>query len=245
MWQHDAVPVNTHNLTLAHYRVPRCSVVVSKKWPRNLCSARGTTFELSNFLPLDSYIIITFFLLLLLCLVNCIYNLPFHFNHLDDISFSLAIYELSHGPINCNSDCLDTLLFNPIKQPELCNPLSSYLDPDSNFATCPLPSKYVVEEELNNEMDTANNTVNFSIMHLNARSLLGNFDKVYLLLNNICKLFSIICVSETWLNDATSELVNITGYNFVSSHRKSKSGRGVSINLQSDLDYKLCPECNF
>ena len=28
-------------------------------------------------------------------------------------------------------------------------------------------------------------------------------------------------------------------------HRKSKSGGGVGIYLQNDLDYKLRPECNF
>ena len=50
---------------------------------------------------------------------------------------------------------------------------------------------------------------------------------------------------ETWLNDATADLVNITGYNFVSNHRKSKSGGGVGIYLQNDLDYKLRPECYF
>ena len=82
-------------------------------------------------------------------------------------------------------------------------------------------------------------------MHLNARSLFGNFDKVNLLLNNIHKPFSVIGVWETWLDDTTSELVNITGYSFVSNHRKSKSGGGVGIYLQNDLDYKLHPECNF
>ena len=170
-------------------------------------------------------------------------SLPF--NHLDDTSFNLAIYELSHGPINCDSDRLSMLLFNPIERPELCNPLSSYLDPDSNFATRPPSSKYVVEEELNEESDPVNNTASFSIMHLNARSLFGNFDKVNVLLNNIHKPFSVIGVSETWLNDAISELVNIIGYSFVSNHRKPKSGGGVGIYLQNDLDYKLRPECNF
>ena len=120
--------------------------------------------------------------------------------------------------------------------------LYSYLDPNSNFASHPPPSKYVVEEELNNEMDTANNTANFSIMHLNAHSLLGNFDNE---LNNVRKPFSIIGMLETWLNDTTSELVNVTGYNFVSTHFKSKSGGGVSIYLQNEHDYKLCPECKF
>ena len=73
-------------------------------------------------------------------------SLPF--NHFDDTSFNLAIYELSHRPVNCDSDRFNMLLFNPIEPPDLCNPLSSYLDPDSNFATRPPYSKYIVEEEL-------------------------------------------------------------------------------------------------
>ena len=42
----------------------------------------------------------------------------FPFNHLDDSSFNLALYELSHGHLNFNSDRLETLLFNPVEQPE-------------------------------------------------------------------------------------------------------------------------------
>ena len=59
------------------------------------------------------------------------------------------------------------------------------------------------------------------------------------------KPYFVIGVSETWLNDATSELVNIIGYSFVSKHRKSKPGGGVGIYLQNDLDYKVRPKCNF
>ena len=40
---------------------------------------------------------------------------------------------------------------------------------------------------------------------------------------------SVMGVTETWLNDATSELVNIIGHNFMSNHRISKSGGGVGI----------------
>lgn len=74
---------------------------------------------------------------------------------------------------------------------------------------------------------------------INPRSLLGNLDKFKLMLGNLRNLFSVISVSETWLNDTTAEQVNITGYNFVSNHRKSKSGGGVGIYLQNDLEYKL------
>ena len=64
------------------------------------------------------------------------------------------------------------------------------------------------------------------------------------MLGNLRNLFSVIGVSETWLNDTTAEQVNVTGYNFVSNHRKSKSGGGVGIYLQNDLEYKLRPDCN-
>ena len=63
------------------------------------------------------------------------------------------------------------------------------------------------------------------------------------MLRSLKKPFSVIGISETWLTDCTAELVNITGYNFVSNHRKSKTGGGVGIYLQDDLQYKLLNEC--
>ena len=55
------------------------------------------------------------------------------FNHLDDGSFNLAVYEFSHGPLNYDADRLETLLFNPVERPQLFNPLSSHLNPDIIF----------------------------------------------------------------------------------------------------------------
>ena len=51
----------------------------------------------------------------------------------------------------------------------------------------------------------------FYLMHLNARSLIGNFDKFKILLANMKKTFSIILVSETWLNDLTLDFANMSG----------------------------------
>ena len=56
---------------------------------------------------------------------------------------------------------------------------------------------------------------------------------------------AVLGMSETWLTDSTSELVSITGYNFVSNHRKSKTGGGVGIYLQNDVEYKILKECTF
>ena len=72
-----------------------------------------------------------------------------------------------------------------------------------------------------------------------------NFDQLNLLLRNLNMPFSVIGVSETWLTNCTAEHVNIRGYNFVSNHRKSKTGGGVGIYLQNGLEYKLLEECKF
>ena len=39
--------------------------------------------------------------------------------------------------------------------------------------------------------------------------------------------------------------MNISGYNFVSNHCNSKTGRGTGLYSQDSLKYKLCPECIF
>ena len=101
----------------------------------------------------------------------------------------------------------------------------------------------MAEDDLNNRVPSFSDKTNFSIIHLNARSLLKNLDKLNQMLRNFKKPFSVIGVSETWLADCTAELVDITGYNFVSNHRKSKTGGGIGIYLQNDLQYKLLDEC--
>ena len=60
----------------------------------------------------------------------------------------------------------------------------------------------------------------FSALHLNARSLAGNFDKFNMLLSSIEHTFSVIGVSETWLNDSNFDLVNIPGYRFISTNSR-------------------------
>ena len=80
-------------------------------------------------------------------------------------------------------------------------------------------------------------------MHLNARSLMKNLDQLNLMLGSFKKSFSVIGISETWLTDCTVELVNISGYNFISNHRKSKTGGGVGFYLHNDFQYKLLNEC--
>ena len=53
------------------------------------------------------------------------------------------------------------------------------------------------------------NGLDLSILHLNARSLYGNFGKFKQLLGLLDHEFSVIGISETWLNDSTLNLVDL------------------------------------
>jgi hypothetical protein len=172
--------------------------------------------------------------------VNHMSILPFY--HLNDNSFNKLIYEQTYGTLKFDEDRLESLFFNPIDQPKSNDVFSSYLDPDLN-AFQHSASNYMVEDELNTKLDDNNNS--FSLLHLNARSLLGNLDKLKILLSNIKKPFSVIGITETWLNDQTHDLVDISGYKFVSNHRTTKPGGGVGLYLQNSLEYKLCSKCNY
>ena len=91
----------------------------------------------------------------------------------------------------------------------------------------------MVENEISDLIDETKDGSDFSLLYLNCRNLIGNFDKFKILTRNLRKSFSIIGVSETWLNDETSDLVNFSGYNFISNHRLNKVGGGVSQTLST------------
>ena len=59
----------------------------------------------------------------------------FPFNHIDDSSFNLVLYELAHGTMNYTNDLFETLLFNPIDESPISSSFPSNLDPDNNYGS--------------------------------------------------------------------------------------------------------------
>jgi hypothetical protein len=112
------------------------------------------------------------------------------------------------------------------------------------YACSQTNSNYIVEDEINGLTNAKQFNSSFSLLHVNCRSLVGNFDKFQSLISSLNKPFSAIGVSETWLNDLTCDSVNISGYNFISNHRSTKTGGGVGIYLHDFLQYKLLHNCN-
>jgi hypothetical protein len=65
------------------------------------------------------------------------------FNQLDDTAFNIALYEMSHGPLNYDTDRLQSLLYNPVEQQiSTANSLLNSLDPDMNLINSPPTSVF-------------------------------------------------------------------------------------------------------
>ena len=86
---------------------------------------------------------------------------------------------------------------------------------------------------------------NFSIIHLNIRSLHKNIDKFKDFLNDIKGKFSVNVLSETWIDDDKADLnslFHIPNYSFIHEKRKiNHKGRGLGIYVHKTLDYKILP----
>ena len=50
--------------------------------------------------------------------------------------------------------------------------------------------------------------------------------------------FSVIGISETWLNDS-SHSVDISGFKFLHKYRQNRTGVGVGLYISNDLEFKL------
>ena len=164
-------------------------------------------------------------------------NLPF--SHLDDEEFALMLYELQNGPVRFDHDRLSNLLFNP-----LTSNLDRYLirsediDPDAHVKT-DSRCDYYVEDKFNEMLHSKFRNDNyFSIVHLNIRSLQNKLGDLTTLLANLDIRFSIVGITETWLQESTHN-VDIDGYDFVYKNRSSKSGGGVGLYVSNNLNFKI------
>ena len=73
---------------------------------------------------------------------------------------------------------------------------------------------------------------------MNVRSLSKHFNDLSEYVSTLNMSFSIIGVSETWLNKSNEHLFNIPGFNFISNIRQHKSGGGVGLYIKDDLKFK-------
>ena len=93
----------------------------------------------------------------------------------------------------------------------------------------------------NNRFSIPNDSNNeFSLIHINSRSISKNFDSVETLLLSLMNFsFSVIGISETWLHANSPNIYNIPGYDMLHADRKEGRGGGVALYIRKDLIYKI------
>lgn len=164
----------------------------------------------------------------------------FSFNDLDDADFNIAIYEMQSGPVRYDADRLASLSFNPLFHNIRTNLARSFdLDPDTSLSDLFSDAReYFIEDRFNYMLFREDTRIHdsFSLLHLNVRSQQCNASKLTDLLSNVNLKFSLIGISETWLNDS-SPSVDIDGHTFVHKSKESRSGDGVSLYVSSNLNF--------
>ena len=74
-----------------------------------------------------------------------------------------------------------------------------------------------------------------SFLHLNIRSIRNKFDALLNYLHLLIRKFSIIALTETWLNDMDDDNFKIHGYNLTKVNRQNKGGGGICIFTREKL----------
>ena len=77
----------------------------------------------------------------------------------------------------------------------------------------------------------------FTLMHINCQSLINKLSQFNLFLNSCQVPFSVIGLSETWLNESNASLINIPNFQFIYSNRADKIGGGVGLLIRENLNF--------
>ena len=88
---------------------------------------------------------------------------------------------------------------------------------------------YYFEDDFNRMISDNNCISNFSLLHINARSLCKNLNNITSYLDRPNHKFAVIAVSKTWANISNESLLIIPGYNRVMKNRAGSRGSGIAL----------------
>ena len=114
----------------------------------------------------------------------------------------------------------------------------SDIDPDFNYLNSikeSINSNYYNETTFKNKYKSNSN---FSLLHLNIRSVVSHFTEFLSYLDSLNFVFKVIALSETAIN-ATSINYHIPNYNCEINIRENRKGGGVSLYVHNTFQYKV------
>lgn len=129
---------------------------------------------------------------------------------------------------------LQNLIFNPFSsnnRGKTFLTLNSELDPDYNYYNQLVnyvdECNYHQEESFSKLVKGLDMNTNFSTLHLNIRSIINKYEDLQAYINSLEHTFSVIGLTETWLNTENNNKYPIPQYKFIGKARKNKQGGGL------------------
>lgn len=71
------------------------------------------------------------------------------------------------------------------------------------------------------------------------QGLINKLDDLQQYLEGLVHEFSVIGISETWLNNDNESQIQLPGYSFVNSNRNTKTGGGVGMFIPSVISFQV------
>ena len=174
------------------------------------------------------------------------------FNHFyDDDDFLKCIEELSKSsditarlhnstkvfnPFDINEDDNDIIEYNGDIDPDKCyfNEYSYKLFENCNYYTDDSYNKYLAKHAISSN--------SCSVAHLNIRSIPANFSAFLSFIDSLDHCFTVIGLSETWLNPSNVSTYGTCGYNHAYQTRCTSRSGGVSLFVSEKNVYSEMSE---
>ena len=171
-------------------------------------------------------------------------SLPF--TELEDEEFEIFTADSNQQITEEDLNRLQNMTFNPFSN-SVSTDISSERDFDlyQNINDNMMQCDYYVEDKFKQEISKRfSDKPHFSLFHLNARSVINKIDDLQQYLTDIAHKFSVIGISETWLDTETESLVHLPDYTFVNTNRKLKNGGGAGMFISSSINYSVRNDLN-
>ncbi len=135
-------------------------------------------------------------------------------------------------------DRLSQLRFNPFQPNENIALSGNNIELDTTFNTNKIFCDYFLPQDFKRQIENSNIQTNFSLLHLNIRSIANKFDLFKNLIDTLDIPFQIIGLTETWLNDNNMDCFTLNEHKYFGSNRPNKKGGGVGLYVSKHLEYK-------
>ena len=174
----------------------------------------------------------------------------FPFSHIED---STTFYDNISSPHSEYFDVnlYDNMVFDPFSsEDDDGEGVMGDVDPDQNFlnevrGNIIKGCKYYYSNNLHTELKPKLEMIDFSICHLNIRSLPKNIDAFNTILASSETTFNLLAFTETWLTSSNIDAHGIKGYSHEFLLRDNKPGGGTSIFINQNWTYKTREDLSY